>query len=286
VVVVGYTSYSGSDGCAKYLAQYFPMPEIVIGRSFFLVLFALTFVAFFDRPTRFDAIVGQIDLNLAHRAFWESLVAPALIFAFAFMPLANVIAIYSISPIISMLAGKLRQREIVPWWNWAFAALAFTGAVIVTRPAVDQFGLASLIVVLATFAPACRDILTRRVAVSPSVSTVASGIASLGLGMVLALAWPWLAPAQAWQAPGAGDLLFVALAAAFVTTTYFLNFLAIQQNDLSKIAPFRYAHLASAVVVSMVFFRQFPDLWTWVGIALIGISGSLLLTLNALRRPG
>lgn len=40
-------------------------------------------------------------------------------------------------------------------------------------------------------------------------------------------------------------------------------------GDVSFVVPFRYTSLIRAIMLGLVFFGEWPDLWTWVGAALI-----------------
>jgi drug/metabolite transporter (DMT)-like permease len=49
------------------------------------------------------------------------------------------------------------------------------------------------------------------------------------------------------------------------------------------VAPFNYAQILGAALLSAVVFGQIPDLWTWVGSAVIALSGIFILLRERLR---
>ena len=54
---------------------------------------------------------------------------------------------------------------------------------------------------------------------------------------------------------------------------HYLLIQAYERAPASLLAPFGYFEIIMAVVVGFVLFGDFPDLWTWVGIAVLAASG-------------
>ena len=48
---------------------------------------------------------------------------------------------------------------------------------------------------------------------------------------------------------------------------------AVQYAQISAVAPFQYTELIGAVLFGLFVFGEFPDLWTWVGAAIITACG-------------
>jgi drug/metabolite transporter (DMT)-like permease len=49
--------------------------------------------------------------------------------------------------------------------------------------------------------------------------------------------------------------------------------LSLKYADASKLAPFSYFEIITNVLIGYYFFSDFPDLWTWVGLTIIVLSG-------------
>jgi drug/metabolite transporter (DMT)-like permease len=54
---------------------------------------------------------------------------------------------------------------------------------------------------------------------------------------------------------------------------HYLLIRAYERAPASLLAPFGYFEIIMAVIVGFVLFGDFPDLWTWVGIAVLVASG-------------
>jgi len=76
----------------------------------------------------------------------------------------------------------------------------------------------------------------------------------------------WVTP----TASEAGLMLAIGLIAAI---GHYLLIRAYERAPASLLAPFGYFEIIMAVVVGFVLFGDFPDLWTWVGIAVLVGSG-------------
>ena len=63
-------------------------------------------------------------------------------------------------------------------------------------------------------------------------------------------------------------LLMVALG-AIASISHFLVIRAFEFADASTLAPYNYTEIIMATVLGYVVFGDFPDPWTWVGMALI-----------------
>ena len=59
---------------------------------------------------------------------------------------------------------------------------------------------------------------------------------------------------------------------------------AYEHAEASFVSPFDYGQLLGATVVGYLVFAEFPDLWTWVGAAIIIVSGIYVARREALLR--
>ena len=48
---------------------------------------------------------------------------------------------------------------------------------------------------------------------------------------------------------------------------------AYEWGEASLLAPFSYSEIVTMTLVGYIFFGDFPDSWTWVGIAVVTTSG-------------
>ena len=199
----------------------------------------------------------------------------SLIWAFSVMPIATAIAIFFVEPLIlTVLVGPLLGEKVGPR-RLVAVGVGLLGALIVIRPG-GGFGAAALLPLLAAFAYALNMIVLRRAAQDRSALTVQCGAtfyACLGTGGLLA----------GLLATGSGGLSFAALpvlgwaailaGGAFAALSFILIAEAFRRAEAGTLAPFQYIEIIGATAAGYLVFGEFPDVWTWVGVAIILGSG-------------
>ncbi|MCB1471722.1 MAG: DMT family transporter [Rhodobiaceae bacterium] len=261
------------DGIAKYLGASYGPIQIAMMRFVTQILFTLPFALWF---------VGL--RALVPRPFWlqmlrGTLIGAATMFFFAalrFMPIAETLAIFFVSPLLVTAISALILRERVGVRRWSAVVIGFLGAMIVIRPGSGIFGLPAVLPLCAATSFAFYLIVTRQLSGrsdpwSTNLQTGFSGMVFLLLVMLVA------------------DLLgFEGLGFIAIRTEHWLHFLAIgvistaghllmimalARAPASTVAPIGYLEMPSAALVGWIGFGDVPDFWAVVGIAVIISSG-------------
>ncbi|SIS88713.1 DMT family transporter [Phaeovulum vinaykumarii] len=204
----------------------------------------------------------------------------SLVTAFSVMPIATAIAIFFAEPLIlTLLAGPL-LGEVAGPRRYAAVGVGLVGALIVIRPGFSEFGLATLLPLVAATAYALNMIVLRRACATRSGLTVQCGAtvyAALGMvGVVCALSAadvvelaPLTRPAWTWGAIlGCG---------AFAAASFVLIAEAFRHAEATALAPFQYLEIVGATAAGFLVFSEFPDGLTWLGVAIILGSGAYIV---------
>ena len=99
------------------------------------------------------------------------------------------------------------------------------------------------------------------------VSITLSGLGGLALATLTLPLAPLVAPHSSF------DWLVFAFVGLFGLLGHLFVTKAVQWGPPSLCAPMSYLDLAGATLAGYLFFGEFPDLWTWVGAAVIVASG-------------
>lgn len=192
-----------------------------------------------------------------------------IIYAFVHIPLAEAYSIAFLAPIFIVFLSSHFLKEQVTWQRWLFLAASFAGVLLVVRPGFRELSLGHLAALAAAFFGAITTTVLRKVApVEKRVSLIGIPLGYVvvanGLLMLPGFQWP------TWQEflllltigglGGTGNLLFIA---------------ATRRVPASQIAPGQYSQIAWAIIFGAVFFREFPDLITYVGLAVVAVGGTL-----------
>lgn len=188
--------------------------------------------------------------------------------ALVFIPLAKMASISLMAPLFVLPLAWLMLGERTTRGRLGALVVGFAGVVIVIRPGTELFHWASLLVVASAIAYAVYQVLTRQVAADdpPETSAIYSSVVG-GFGMLLVLPFVWTTPQTAREIA-----LFCSLGCIGALGHYFVA-RALTYAPANIVSPFQYMQLLGSVAVGYLFFGDFPDLWGWVGAAIIVAAG-------------
>lgn len=267
-MVAGGALITLSDAIMKVFAGRLPPGEILfIRNSFTLLVIALVALKIGSllllRPKN---IRGQA----ARAAF---LVGSAFLFVTGIehTPLANAIAITFTGPLIVTALAVPMLGEQVGWRRWLAVAIGFVGVVVVIRPGTDAFTWGSVLILLGSAGGAMRDIITRRLcATETSLSILLISSAALALaGLATA---PF-----GWKPVSLSDVGLLAVSGVLVASSHYLMIESFRLAEAAVVVPFKYANVVWAVLFGYLFWQHIPDKWTFVGVAILVVSGLYIL---------
>ncbi len=185
-----------------------------------------------------------------------------------YLPLATAAAISLSSPIIvTALSSRLLGEAVGPR-RWAAVMVGFVGAMIVVRPGHADFDWHVLLIVASTVCSAFYQLFSRRYGqterpdASATLATIVGTVAASPF-----VPFEWMMPTSAWHM-----VLFVGMGIMAGTGHYFLT-IAYSQAPAAVVSPFNYTQLIGSAVMGFIVFHEMPDVWTWLGAAVIIASG-------------
>lgn len=202
-------------------------------------------------------------------------------FALQHLPLAEFTAINMLAPVAVTLMAGWFLRERVSALRWVLVIGGLLGALIMIRPGSGLFGWAVLLPLAGMLSYASFQVLTSKLAglESPYTTHFYTGlIGSLALTAMLLASSVDLAPSL--QAARPEHLVLLLLVGVLGTSGHLMLVMAFRLAPTATLMPFLYAQLGMAVLVGWLVFRQSPDAWGWVGIAVIAVCGAASAWLN------
>ncbi|MFY0618339.1 DMT family transporter [Shimia sp.] len=191
--------------------------------------------------------------------------------AAAFIPLSDATAISFLNPVVGMLLAIPFLGERIGPWRWGSAALAFTGAMVLTRPGSGALEFGAVLALGAALAMGGELIFIKKLTGRERPFQIL--LINNGIGLTIASAaalFVWHAPTPLQWAALAGIGLLMASA-----QTCFIN--AMRLADASFVSPFFYTTLAFAALYDAVVFSVLPDAISWVGAAIIMTAAAILV---------
>jgi drug/metabolite transporter (DMT)-like permease len=265
LIIAAIGVFSLLDTCAKYLAQFYPVPGIAWARYF--INFAMI-SAYLAWKGRFGTWRSQRPgIQLARGVLLAS--ATLLYFtSLSVMPIAEAAGIGFVLPLFvaALAIPILKERLEMPRLIAILIGLA--GALIIVRPGTGVFTWYALLPIGMAFCNALYQVLTRMIAGVDSAWTSLFWGALVGTIMLSAIApFVWVTPDNLWH-------WALLLMMGFLATVGHLALIrAYDYAGATTLAPLVYTQLIWVMLLGWIVFGDFPDAWSLVGMAIIVVSG-------------
>lgn len=192
------------------------------------------------------------------------------------MPIADALAIVFVEPFILLILGHLIFGDHIGPRRIAASIVGFIGALFVIQPSLTAFGLVALFPLLSAFSFAAYMLVTRAMAssVPPVMQQLHTSLAgSLICLPIIAVAdvthWPTLDPVM----PQGWAWLWLFGVGFWAAVSHMCMTIALKYAPTSTLAPIHYLEILPAILLGYLVFSDFPNVLTWVGIAIIVASG-------------
>ena len=266
LMVAAMAGFAVEDMFLKFAARSLPVGQIlmIFGGGGMLAFAALT-------KLRGERVFHPAILSrpILIRAVFEVMGRLFYTLAIAYTALSSASAILQATPLVVVAGAALIFGERVGWRRWAAILVGFAGVLIILRPGLEGFTVASLLAVAGTIGFAGRDLATR--AAPPVLSNLQLGV--YGFAMMV--------PTGAVLLMFSGDAVMPDLAASgqllaatvVGVAAYYALTAAMRMGDVGVITPFRYTRLVFALILGVALFNERPDGYTLIGSAIIVASG-------------
>src|SRR5262245_2318189 len=184
-------------------------------------------------------------------------------YAVSMLPLADATAIAFSQPLFSVVVAALIAGEKVRWRRWSATIVGFIGVLVMVRPGEGSLQPGALVALTNALTVALSILLVKRLSDSETPLMILTQFAIWStLLLVVPAIWVWRWP-DAW-----GWVLAVGVSASATVGQYFWV-QAFKAGEMSAVAPFEYLRLPFAVFMGWLIFGQMPEIWTYIGAAIV-----------------
>ena len=206
--------------------------------------------------------VQQFKLHMARAGFGTA--AMLMMFsAFALMPIADVTALTFTAPLFTTIGAAVFLGEVLKARRIAATLIGFIGAMIILRPGIQDFDTPALLALGAAASVSGTMLCIKGLSRTESSNAIVflNALMMTPLSLIPAL-FVWTMPA--WETlalllgTGVGGFCIQqCLTRAFAAT------------EATAVLPFDFSRLLFTALLGYVVFSELPDIWTWVGGALV-----------------
>ncbi|MDA1071109.1 MAG: DMT family transporter, partial [Proteobacteria bacterium] len=194
--------------------------------------------------------------------------------------LADAIAITFAGPLFSTALAVPMLGEKVGWRRWSAVVIGLIGVTVMLRPSGEGIAWAAMLPLGAALTSGFRDIVTRRLSVSDSSSSIL-GVTTLAVTCAgfLTILIPSLTGWDywTWQPMDLAHVAILALAGLLLGTGQYLMIESVRLAEIGLVAPFRYTSMLWAVALGYLVYGTLPDHWVLTGAGLVIASGIYIL---------
>ena len=252
------------DTIAKYLSSEISFVQITWARYFFTVFWTLPLMFFFFREKLKWSenpklqILRGVTLLSANICFFYSI---------SVISMAKALTLAFIAPLVTTALSPIILGEKVGIKRWSAVIVGFIGSLVVIRPGLIEFNIATIAALGTGFFYGIYLIITRKLhsADNPLLTLLITGVVGAIISsLFVPIVWINLSQSQ-W--------LWLALMGIFACLGHLLLIYSLRYADASKLAPFGYFEIITNIILGYYFFKDFPDVWTFTGLFIIISSG-------------
>ena len=258
------------NASVKYLGGRYPLPEIFWARYAGHLAFCL--LALWPRY-RLRMFATKRPAIQAWRAVLLFAASAFYFLGLRTVSLPTASAVSFAGPIIVTALSVPMLGERVGPRRWLAVLVGFAGAVVIIRPGSEIVQWGAVLVLLDALCYAVYQILSRQIGGidEAAVSITLSGLGGVAIATLILPFSPIVLPVSAF------DWGIFALLGLWGLLGHYFVIKAYQWGSAGLVAPLAYVELVGATALGFLVFGELPDLWTWIGAAIIVASGLYVL---------
>ena len=268
LILISCMLFSSQDGISKYLTLFYS-PILVVWMRFFIQI-SLTAAVFGPRMGLTIFHTKQLKLQLARGACMLA-ASVSFVIGLLYVPIGEATAVVFLSPmLLTWFAGKILKEKITVG-QWVAVGSGLVGVLVIVRPGSALFTPAIFLPLTGAFSMAIYQLLTRRLLTTDHIVSTNFITGLFCTAIMSMLVWYF------WQTPTLYDFMLMLVGGAIATIGHLLLTYSYRHGSVVMLAPFSYAQIVFASLVSFLFFGHIPDDLTMFGMLIIIVSGAGLV---------
>jgi drug/metabolite transporter (DMT)-like permease len=213
------------------------------------------------------------------RGFFGFVSMLAWFYAVTKIPLAEAVALNFTAPIFGTLLAIFILKEVVRLRRWMAIFVGFAGAMVILRPGVIELSSGAYAALFAAATMACSITCVKMLSRSESTPAIVAWT------QIIILPMSFIPAMMYWTTPSWYQIGIVAAIGVCATLGHLLFTRAYAIADATYVMPFDFSRLVFSAIIGLIFFAQEPDIYVWIGAAVI-FSSSVYIAMREARVTG
>jgi drug/metabolite transporter (DMT)-like permease len=199
-------------------------------------------------------------------------------YALPLIPIAETTALGFTTPLFITLGAVFLLQEKVGLRRLIAVGFGFIGMLIILRPGLAEISQGSILMLIAAPLFAGSNLLAKLVARDDSITAIVTWQSLL----ITLFCLP--AAILVWQLPSLTQFLWLLLGGALGTAGHLALSQSYKVADITAVQPIGFLTLVWATLLGYAIFGDKPDLWTWIGAAVIFAANTYISHRELVRR--
>lgn len=197
-------------------------------------------------------------------------------YAVSVLPLADAVALNFTAPIFGTILAIVVLQEVVGIRRGAAMIVGFIGAMIILRPGLTELSVGSYSAIFSAVTMACSMTMVKLLSRSENTA------AMVALNQILIIPMSLIPAIFVWETPTVEQLVAILIIGLLATIGHLCFTKAYTLADASIVMPFDFFRLIFSALIGFIFFMQEPDLFTYIGAAII-FASSIYIAIREAR---
>jgi drug/metabolite transporter (DMT)-like permease len=264
-MVITTACFVGGDTCIKLIGTTLPLGEIICLVGLLSTVFLFLICAQQGILNSWPLIFTS---NVLLRSLLDVLGSFMFVSALTHMPIANLSAITQSVPLVVVVVPVIFLGEKAGVARSLAVIAGFAGVLLIVKPAPETFTVYQFFAIGIVVVVALRDLVTKRIPAHVPLLIIA-----LANAIFVSLSGFGFSLLQGFQKIEFWQLELLLGAGLLVTCGYVFILATVRLGELSATAPFRYSEIVFAIIAGILIFNEYPDLFSYIGMALVIVAG-------------
>ena len=198
--------------------------------------------------------------------------------AVTLIPLAEMTALSFTGPIFVTIGAAMFLGEVIRIRRMVAIAVGFVGAVIILRPGFVDISLGTTLALCSALSIAGASLVVKKMTDTENASAIVFWMVVMQMPIALV---PML---FVWEMPSLESWIYLWVMAFAGTAAHLLFTHACSMVEITSLQPLEFAKLPFAVVLAWLVFDELPDMFIWIGGAIIFASTAYITRREAIAR--